>query len=826
MIENEHLLFRASRDQSLSAVLTAKDGVNEKAAVPITIVGRGPKSTGPVSIGIVSLSDESATIAYGAEGAGGPKVECWLASGKHSVEIKPVAKADRLAIGVKSQFLVVPSEFGEDLLCDALKCNIGQTYPLPSEKLVLALECDGNFMTVLTYPSIDQAGTATVGPGDGVQNHGHALDSQVTSVTGKFNGKSLFVGLLPQKDNWYYEPVNKKYSASGQYNIPWQPPYPGVWRTVGRVNGRYFSSDVPDERFVFACSLSGSLDCLFAYFDGSAGNRTIASPTTIYREMLERTGKSDPSSQAEDERQGQQLMRRKTKYRDVCNSADDMKETWRNRADTLTRDPDHVAGLLADCKAIIERMDRRLAEYQALIQHLGAVAAEIKQKAGGKEAADLRTFAAAVTRSQAKLKAIKMVPAAPGLEAADKIRTKLGRAQGGRLDVGELDRIAESMREVANKQEVHLKKLREATLQLAQVCTKQRKTMSPGLKPYVSEVGSELPQSASHTRSGGMTTVMTTVATSVSPLACKPRPRGRLPLYWAAAGMIVCAGCGHVAVSTPSQPQPEIVKTKNGIEMVRLPAGAFTVVSEPAAAKEAPPPNVHVDSILMDRYEVTQEEYEKLVIGNPSKFKDPKSPVERVRWVEAALYCNGRSSAEGLKPCYDENTFACNFDANGYRLPTEAEWEFACRAGADGEYWFGSDAGHLGDYAWFHDNSSDRTHPVGTKKPNPWGLYDMYGNVGEWCQDVYDEKFDPARPLSKTIVSKAGAKRVVRGGSWGSGATKCRSSSRAGESPGSFADACFARADIGFRCVRRAPSPGSAAAVAERSESQPAAFRP
>jgi formylglycine-generating enzyme required for sulfatase activity len=249
--------------------------------------------------------------------------------------------------------------------------------------------------------------------------------------------------------------------------------------------------------------------------------------------------------------------------------------------------------------------------------------------------------------------------------------------------------------------------------------------------------------------------------------------------------------------------------------MVQIPAGSLTMASDQGQANEALPRVVSVDSILVDRYEVTQEEYEKLVIGNPSKFKDRKNPVERVRWVEAALYCNGRSAAEGLQPCYDENTFACNFAANGYRLPTEAEWEYACRAGADGEYWFGSDASRLGDYAWFRDNSSDRTHPVGTKKPNPWGLYDMYGNAGEWCQDVFDEKYDPNRPPLISGGSKAGAKRVLRGGSWSSGASNCRSSSRSGESPGSFADACFARADIGFRCVRRAPAQPGAPEIAD-----------
>jgi len=275
-----------------------------------------------------------------------------------------------------------------------------------------------------------------------------------------------------------------------------------------------------------------------------------------------------------------------------------------------------------------------------------------------------------------------------------------------------------------------------------------------------------------------------------------------------------CTGCGHVAASKALQAKPEIVKTKSGIEMVVLPGGLFTMGSEHGEANETLRPAVAVDPILVDRYEVTQEEYEKLVIGNPSKFKDPQNPVERVRWVEAALYCNGRSTAEGLQPCYDENTFACNSTANGYRLPTEAEWEYACRAGADGEYWFGSDASRLGDYAWFRDNSSERTHPVGTKRPNPWGLFDMYGNVGEWCQDVYDQRYDPTHPKTASGSANGGPKRTLRGGAWSSSPSKCRSSSRSGEAPGNFADACFARADIGFRCVRRAPGPSRVEEVA------------
>lgn len=488
VIENENVLLRTSRDSRAQAVLSAKGGVGERAMVPISLFGQNTRPIGSVSINLASLSDDSATIEYGTEASSGSKVACRVESGKYWVEVKPLAKVDRLAIGVKSQFLVVPSEFGEDLICDALKCRVGQSYPLPSENFVLALQCDGNFMTVLTYPSIDQAGTATVGPGEGVQNHGAALNAQVTALSAKFNGKSVFVGLLPQKNNWFYEPVNKKYSASGQYKIPWQPPYAGVWRVVGRVNSRYFVSDVPDDRFVFACSLSGSIDCLFAYYDGPAGSPATATPLTIYREMLERTGNSALLATTEGD-EGRSLMRRKTTYRDVCNSADDMKDTWRNRPETLQSAPDHVAGLLGDCKAIIERMDHRMDAYRDLTERIGEVVAKMKEKAGDKGGAELRAFAATAQRSQAKLKAVKMVAAAPGMEAAATIEKKLQQPRGGRLDVTELDRIAESMRDVANHQEEHLKKLRDVTLQLAQVCTKQRKLMSPALKPYVDSIG-------------------------------------------------------------------------------------------------------------------------------------------------------------------------------------------------------------------------------------------------------------------------------------------------------------------------------------------------
>lgn len=287
-------------------------------------------------------------------------------------------------------------------------------------------------------------------------------------------------------------------------------------------------------------------------------------------------------------------------------------------------------------------------------------------------------------------------------------------------------------------------------------------------------------------------------------LLCRIRPSTPTMLALAA---VVCAGCERATNSAVARVQPAVVTSSEGIEMVAIPAGEYVMGSAEGSPDEAPPHPVTLDAFLMDRCEVTQAEYEKHVIGNPSKFKDPANPVERVRWEEAALYCNARSSAEALEPCYDETSYECNFKANGYRLPTEAEWEYAARAGATaGE---SLEARRLGDFAWFKDNASERTHGVGTKKPNAWGLYDMYGNVGEWCEDVYDERFYEQSTSLNPCNPAGGARRTLRGGSWSSSAERCRGSSRAGELPGSFADACFARPDIGFRCVRRDTQPAA-----------------
>jgi formylglycine-generating enzyme required for sulfatase activity len=267
-------------------------------------------------------------------------------------------------------------------------------------------------------------------------------------------------------------------------------------------------------------------------------------------------------------------------------------------------------------------------------------------------------------------------------------------------------------------------------------------------------------------------------------------------------------GCQQ-AVTPPATGAPPAVATSSGVGgLVLIPAGSFRMGSLHGSDEEKPVHTVWIDSFLLDRHEVTQTEYEKLgrieAFSNPSHFQGADLPVEQVTWPQAARFCNARSRLEGLTPCYNEDTGACDFAANGYRLPTEAEWEYACRAGTDTEYSFGSEPRHLGDFAWFADNSFKKTHPVGQKKPNPWGLFDMHGGVAEWCQDVYDPGYYKAGPEKNPRGPADGKDYVLRGGSWKSPAGALRSAYRLGENPG-FSDACLARDAIGFRCVRKAP---------------------
>lgn len=241
--------------------------------------------------------------------------------------------------------------------------------------------------------------------------------------------------------------------------------------------------------------------------------------------------------------------------------------------------------------------------------------------------------------------------------------------------------------------------------------------------------------------------------------------------------------------------------------MVYLPGGEFTLGTDKGNPDEGPAHKVKVSAFLMDAYEVTHDQFAKAQLPNPSHWQDnPKKPVERVRWRDAKQYCNERSLLEGLKPCYNEKTadWDCDDSAEGYRLPTEAEWEYAARAGTDGAYEFGT-ADKLRSYSWFADTASERTHAVGEKKPNRWGLYDLYGNVSEWCEDVYSPTYYKESPTDNPKGPPSPGKdvmRVMRGGSWKSSADMCRVTFRQGQRTGD-SDACFFTDFCGFRCVRR-----------------------
>ncbi len=266
----------------------------------------------------------------------------------------------------------------------------------------------------------------------------------------------------------------------------------------------------------------------------------------------------------------------------------------------------------------------------------------------------------------------------------------------------------------------------------------------------------------------------------------------------------ICAVGGGCRKTEDAGATLDVVTTQSGLEMVAIPGGWFEMGSAKGGDDESPVRKVWISPFLMDRYEVVQEQFKKFQFPDPSHFKNPRNPLDQINWTDATMYCNERSLAEGLKPCYDEETWDCNFAADGYRLPTEAEWEYACRAGTDSQYSFGSAKQKLKAHAWFTDNSSRSTQQVGQKTPNPWGLYDMHGNVTEWCNDFYAEDYYKQSPERDPRGPSRGQERVLRGGAWNSSADSCRSTYRASDP--SINDTCLASDAIGFRCVRNAPT--------------------
>ncbi|MEO1098064.1 MAG: SUMF1/EgtB/PvdO family nonheme iron enzyme [Bacteroidota bacterium] len=195
--------------------------------------------------------------------------------------------------------------------------------------------------------------------------------------------------------------------------------------------------------------------------------------------------------------------------------------------------------------------------------------------------------------------------------------------------------------------------------------------------------------------------------------------------------------------------------------------------------------SVDIDSFELCKFPVTQEIYEAVINENPSTIKGRHLPVETVSWIQAVTFCNALSQRLGRDAYYRidlvKEKVTLNFTANGFRLPTEAEWQYACQAGIKGVRY-----GELNEVAWYKDNSDHRTREVGQKKPNPWGLYDMLGNVWEWCSDIYDE----------TVY---GTYRVFRGGGWCDQERSVMATTRRRSHPFSFKID-----DLGFRIATNA----------------------
>jgi formylglycine-generating enzyme required for sulfatase activity len=253
---------------------------------------------------------------------------------------------------------------------------------------------------------------------------------------------------------------------------------------------------------------------------------------------------------------------------------------------------------------------------------------------------------------------------------------------------------------------------------------------------------------------------------------------------------LVCLGCGKTKPPTDgtsgekastgkstnadsADRQPDKVMTNSiGMKLVWIPHGTFQMGSNDGEDNEKPIHTVTISKgFYIGIYEITQEQYQKVMGTNPSKFRgNDNLPVEMVSWIDAREFCTQLCQKEGKTT---------------YRLPTEAEWEYACRAGTTSTYGFGDSESQLGDYAWYKQNSGDKTHPVGEKKPNAWGLYDMQGNVWEWCLDWYAKDWYSKGPTKNPLNESYGDKisRVIRGGCWATYSIYCRVSLRGGLSP-------------------------------------------
>lgn len=247
---------------------------------------------------------------------------------------------------------------------------------------------------------------------------------------------------------------------------------------------------------------------------------------------------------------------------------------------------------------------------------------------------------------------------------------------------------------------------------------------------------------------------------------------------------------------------PTPVRPNGFIEMVHVEGGKFLMGSYSGQNDERPINLVQVSSFLIGKYEVTQKQYFMITEKNPSKFLSgadgEKRPVEQVSWYDAVEFCNKLSDMEGFQRVYRVSGMSviADFSKNGYRLPTEAEWEYAARGGIQAKGYIYSGSHNIDQVSWFGSNSGGMTHAVGMKQPNELGIYDMAGNVWEWCWDWYAGSYDSIAQRDP-VGPSLGDNRVIRGGSWGNNENYLRPSFRSINSPG------IKYSFLGFRVARR-----------------------
>lgn len=220
------------------------------------------------------------------------------------------------------------------------------------------------------------------------------------------------------------------------------------------------------------------------------------------------------------------------------------------------------------------------------------------------------------------------------------------------------------------------------------------------------------------------------------------------------------------------------IKSYIDYQMVKIPGGDIELRDDRIKSKW----KTEIRPFLLAQFPVTMGIYNTITNKSLNTFDGDLKPVVNISWNDAISFCNQLSKKAGLKECYsisyDGERIFCDWESNGYRLPTEAEWQYACKAGTTGYRY-----GELDKIAWYSVNSGDKIHEVGRKEPNAWGLYDMIGNVWEWCWDLYDEKV-------------YGSYRIFRGGSWAEVARGCGASCRRRSHPSFCID------DLGFRLAR------------------------